>query len=107
MSATKNVQQSNPRFNHGPASTGKRVEGDDPLKQAPGSSVVSDPDFRLENHGSLFSLRPLNASAKEWMAEHLPMDKPETQFWGEAIVVEPRYLAPIVDGIVGDGLVLG
>ncbi|MGA7554145.1 MAG: hypothetical protein WA744_03915 [Candidatus Acidiferrales bacterium] len=40
------------------------------------------------------------------MGEHLPMDDPETQFWGEAIVIEPRYVASIVDGILADGLVL-
>jgi len=76
------------------------------LKTSIVSPTVSDPDFTLENHGSLFLLRPLNSSAKEWMQEHLPVDNPETQFWGDAIVVEPRYVAPIVDGIVGDGLVL-
>jgi hypothetical protein len=63
-------------------------------------------DFTLENHGSLFLLRPLNSAAKHWMGEHLPMDNPETQFWGDAIVIEPRYVAPIVDGIIGDRLVL-
>jgi hypothetical protein len=63
-------------------------------------------DFKLEDHGSLFLLRPLNSAAKEWMGEHLPMDNPETQFWGDAIVIEPRYVVPIVDGIVGDGPVL-
>jgi hypothetical protein len=63
-------------------------------------------DFKLENHGSLFLLRPLNSAAKDWMNEHLPMDTPETQFWGDAIVIEPRYVAPIVDGIIGDGFVL-
>jgi hypothetical protein len=64
------------------------------------------PDFKLENHGSPFLLRPLNSAAKDWMSEHLPTDNPETQFWGDAIVIEPRYVAPIVDGIIGDGLVL-
>jgi hypothetical protein len=63
-------------------------------------------DFRLENHGSLFLLRPLNLAAKDWMSEHLPIDNPETQFWGDAIVIEPRYVAPIVEGIIGDELVL-
>lgn len=62
--------------------------------------------FTLENHGSLFLLRQLNSAAKDWMQEHLPMDNPETQFWGDAIVIEPRYVAPIVDGIIGDGLLL-
>jgi hypothetical protein len=63
-------------------------------------------DFQLENHGSLFLLRPLSSAAKEWMQEHLPVDEPETQFWGDAIVVELRYVTPTADGIIGDGLVL-
>ena len=69
-------------------------------------SLRNELDFTLENHGSLFLLRPLNPGAKDWMDEHLPMDSPETQFCGDAIVIEPRYVASIVDGIVGDWLVL-
>jgi hypothetical protein len=71
--------------------------------KTPAQSV---PDFALANHGSLFLLRPLNSLAKNWMNDHLPMDSEETQFWGDAIVLEPRYVSPIVDGIVADGLVL-
>ena len=63
-------------------------------------------DFELENHHSIYLLRPLTDLAREWMNEHLPVENPETQFWGDAIVIEPRYVAPIVDGIIGDGLVL-
>jgi hypothetical protein len=63
-------------------------------------------DFKLENHGSLFLLRPLNPVAQNWMSENLPVDEPETQFWGDAIVIEPGYLEPIVDGILADGLIL-
>ena len=69
-------------------------------------SSSNELDFNLENHGSLFLLRPLNSAAKDWMNEHLPMDNPKTHFWGDAVVIEPRYVAPIVDGIIGDGLVL-
>jgi hypothetical protein len=64
------------------------------------------PDFELANHGSLYLLHPLNSMAKEWMNEHLPMDSEETQFWGDAIVIEHRYVSAIVDGIIADGLVL-
>jgi hypothetical protein len=71
-----------------------------------GSSEVPAIDFEVQNHGSIFLLCPLTDSAREWMNEHLPVDSPETQFWGEAIVIEPRYVAPIVDGIIRDGLVL-
>jgi len=72
-------------------------------RKTPAQSV---PDFALANHGSLFLLRPLNSSAKNWMNDHLPMDSEETQFWDDAIVIEPRYVSPIVDGIIADGLVL-
>jgi hypothetical protein len=70
------------------------------------SPATNTPDFELENHGSLFLLRPLTSAAKEWMGEHLPVDSPETQFWGDAIVIEPRYLEPIIEGILADALVL-
>jgi hypothetical protein len=66
----------------------------------------SAPDFALANHGSLFLLRPLNSTAKSWMTEHLPVESEETQFWGDAIVIESRSVSPIVDGIIADGLVL-
>jgi hypothetical protein len=61
-------------------------------------------DFSFENHGSLCLLRPLTEAAVEWMDEHLPMDNPETQFWGDAIVIEPRYCEPILEGIAAGGL---
>lgn len=76
-------------------------------QQNPHSKPTANaPHFEIENCGSLYLLRPLGPVATDWMQEHLPMDNPETQFWGSAIVIEPRYLAPIVDGIVADGLVL-
>jgi hypothetical protein len=64
----------------------------------------SSPDFELQGHGSLYLLRPLNAAATDWMNEHLPVDSDETQFWGTAIVIESRFVAPIMDGIIADGL---
>jgi hypothetical protein len=106
MHAVKKVQQSNSRINHGSAFAGKRVTGDDPLQRIASSTAITTPDFEVSNCGSLFLLRPLNSAAKEWMQEHLPVDSPETQFWGEAIVIESRYLEPIIEGILADRLVL-
>jgi hypothetical protein len=77
-----------------------------PIRTTIQKSSKTEIDFTLENHGSLFLLRPLDSVAREWMNEHLPVDSPETQFWGEAIVIEPRYLEPIIEGILADGLVL-
>jgi hypothetical protein len=102
--AAQKVSQSTTRRNHGSAELAeKRVAGEDPL---PNNPAPTNPQFELENHGSLFLLRPLTSAATEWMQENLPMDSPETQFWGEAIVIEPRYLEPIIEGILADGLVL-
>ena len=102
--AFKKLSQSHPHDKtHGQYGNGA---GEVPLPKAISSPAVDTPDFVLENHGSLFLHRPLNSAAKEWIQNHLPVDSPETQFWGDAIVIEPRYVAPIVDGIIGDGLVL-
>jgi hypothetical protein len=59
------------------------------------------PDFRLDNHGSIYLLTPLTPAADDWVNEHLPDDL--TTF-GPGIAVEHRYIAPIVEGIIDDGL---
>ena len=67
-----------------------------------GSSPTEDgPDFRCENHGSLVLLYPLTQSAQSWIAQHLPSD---AQSFGDAAVVEHRYIWAILDGIQNDGL---
>ena len=70
---------------------------------ASGSSPTrSDaPDFHCENHGSLFLLFPLTASAHSWIEEHLPED---VQWFGNAVVIEHRYVWTILDGIQNAGL---
>jgi hypothetical protein len=60
-------------------------------------------DFFVQNEGSLFLLRPLTDAAHEWVGEHIPED---AQTWGDAIVIEHRYIAPIVTAAVADGLVV-
>ena len=69
---------------------------------ASGSSPSSNdrPDFRCENHGSLFLLFPLTESAQSWIEEH-----PEDAQWlGNAVVIEHRYIWAILEGIQNDGL---
>lgn len=102
--ASQKIQQSNPRINHGSAFAGKRVIGDDPLQRIASSPAVNAPHFELENHGSLFLLRPLTSAAREWMQDHLPVDDPETQFCGDAIVIEHRFISEIISGVQRDGL---
>ena len=73
---------------------------------ASGSSPTQSngPDFRCENHGSLFLLFPLTESAQSWIEERLPSD---AQWFGNGVVIEHRYIWPILEGIQNDGLVVG
>jgi hypothetical protein len=60
-------------------------------------------DVQVEKHGTIFLLRPLTDVAHDWVDEHLPTD---AIWWCGAIVVEHRYIGPIVGGAIGDGLVV-
>ena len=62
---------------------------------------MARPDIRVENHGSLFLLRPRTKRAACWLDEVIAED---AQYWGDAVVVEPRYVAEIVNGAREDGL---
>ena len=66
-----------------------------------GSPTENGPDFRCENRGSLFLLFPLSQSAQSWVEEHLPTD---AQWFGNAVVIEHRYVWAILEGIQNDGL---
>lgn len=59
-------------------------------------------DFHVADHGSLMLLYPISHLAEEWVEEHVGGE--ETQHWGEAVVVEPRYIGPIVEAMLAEGL---
>lgn len=61
------------------------------------------PDFLVENHGSIFLLKPLTPSATSWVEEHIGQDNGYQPHF-PTIVVEHRYIADIVEGIHNDGL---
>lgn len=58
-------------------------------------------DVRVENHGTLFLFCPESSAAQEWIATNVQAD---AQFFGTALVVEPRYARDLADGMVADGL---
>jgi len=68
---------------------------------ASGSSPT--PDFLCENHGSIFLLRPVSPASFDWIESHLPSDR--TTF-GNAVVIESRYVWAILTGLQDDGLVV-
>ncbi len=61
-------------------------------------------DFTITDHGSIVILRPHSPAAHSWVEDHIPED---AQVWAGGIVVEPRYVLDIVDGIHADGLIFG
>jgi hypothetical protein len=70
----------------------------DPNKQS-GSSPT--PDVLVENHFSLILFRLLTPAANQWVDQNVSED---AQFFGGALVVEPRYARDLIDGIVAAGL---
>ena len=62
---------------------------------------MNAPDFRLENHGSLCLLKARTDAATLWAHENI---SDEAMHFGGGIVIEPRYVQPIINGIEGDGL---
>ena len=61
------------------------------------------PDVLIENHGSIVLLRPQNETGRQWLADNLL----DPMFFGPGAVVEPRYVAPIVEGMGEDGIEVG
>ena len=51
----------------------------------------------IENHGSLVLVRPLTSSVAAWLEEHT-----NGTWFGGALVVEPRYLDNLLDGLLRD-----
>jgi hypothetical protein len=63
-------------------------------------------DFHFAHHGSITVLLPLTEAAQAWVDEHIAQND-ETQYWGGGIVIEPRYVQPILAAIVAEGLEVG
>lgn len=51
---------------------------------------------RVTNHGSLFVFTPDDDDARAWVEENV--GDGNTQTWAGGVVVEPRYIHPIVHG---------
>ena len=63
----------------------------------------TQPDFLLENHSSIFLLRPISPAGFAWIEEHLP---PDRMTFGNAVAIEPKYVWAILVGLQDDGLVV-
>ena len=97
---------------HGSASAEKRgLESEAPMSsdafQTSGNSPTragkTPPDFLVENHGSIFLLRPQNENAIAWVKDHIGSDNGYQPYY-PTVVIEHRYVSDIVAGIQNDGL---
>ena len=59
------------------------------------------PDLTVENHGSIFILRPETDAGTNWCKEHLPDDCPTL---GNQYCIEHRYIGNVVRVAINDGL---
>lgn len=60
-------------------------------------------DFAVENHFSIFIVRPVSDAAKDWVEENVGRDSGFHPDY-PTLVVEHRYVSDLVHGILGDGL---
>jgi hypothetical protein len=68
--------------------------------------LMNSPDFSIEGEGrfcTVYLLRPLTPAALAWVEGHIPEDG---QRLGNAVAIEHRFMGPIAEGIIADGLVL-
>ena len=63
----------------------------------------TDRDFTFENHGSICLLRPITEEAEQWVEQCID---PDHQEFAGAVVIEPRYVENVLNGIECDGLIV-
>jgi hypothetical protein len=59
------------------------------------------PDLEIQNEGTLFLVHPRTDTGARWIGENVQED---AQFFGQALVVEHRYISDLVSGAQDDGL---
>lgn len=58
-------------------------------------------DFLLARYGGLVICTPMQAKARQWLADHAAAEP--WQYYAGGLVVEPRYVPDLVDGMKADG----
>jgi hypothetical protein len=68
-------------------------------------SKPKQPDVLVHGGGSVFHVEPVSLAAREWVDENVPLEA--WQWLGSGFGVEHRYIGDLVDGMRGDGLLVG
>jgi hypothetical protein len=61
-------------------------------------------DFTFINHGSIWLVRPATPELREHLEANV---SDQAQWFGGALVVEPRYVDTLADALQGEGYVVG
>ena len=71
---------------------------------ASGGGPMKTHDITIESDsGSIFLLRPVTGAGRNWVDRHIGQDNGFQPYW-PTVVVEARYLEPIVEGLLADGI---
>ena len=65
---------------------------------------MSKPDVLVENHGSVFLLRPVSSTAREWINENVVSE--DWQWFAGALACEPRLAHDLAQHMVEAGIVV-
>jgi hypothetical protein len=60
-------------------------------------------DVLVTDHGSIVLFKPATKSALCWLLNNTQQD---AQWFGGALVVEPRYVDTLLDGLHGEGFII-
>lgn len=60
-------------------------------------------DFTLIDEGSILLLQPNTPEAEAWSHEHIGINAGYQPYW-PTVVIEGRFLAPVLQGILDEGL---
>jgi hypothetical protein len=60
-------------------------------------------DYLVTGGGTVYLFHPHTKKATEWLAEYCPKDS-DHQYFGNALVIEHRYVADILKLAIRDGL---
>lgn len=58
--------------------------------------------MRVENYGSICLVRPETEAEEKWLEDTAPED---AQWLGNALAVEPRYVAGVLEAAEADGII--
>ena len=61
------------------------------------------PDVRVDHHGSIVFLVPMSDAGRLWLENNIGPENGYQPHW-PTVLVEPRYVTPIIEGMLAEDL---